>query len=642
VTSLRGKIALVLAAVLFGVLSVFLAVLLPLERQQHDTLVDRYQRLLTTLRERYERDVIYDILGENDDSLALTLSALAHEPEILWAKVEHDGAAMLLTTDDQVVTALVGSDVGPLQGDALAVRGDGTVARISTGGLLTPVPTAPDSVRWPGVEGAQVAGTFSEGRVQGRAVLVHRSPLKAAEQGFGQFEIVGSLADVQRAETLTRQLLFALLGTTFLLLLVVLNALVARIVLHPVRRVVDALAAAREGRLDVRLPEGPRDEIGRIAEAFNTMAAELDASRRAIEAHSRGLEGAVQARTRELSDVKEHLETVIASVGTGVISVDAAGLVATFNERAGVILGLEPRDARHRPFVEVLAAVGATPLVEAAKSALDGPPSARADLRLRLRSRQRALSVGASSLGATGGMVVVIDDLTEILASQRLEAWKQAVEKVIHEIKNPLTPIGLSAQALQTAHASDPARFEEIFPEATDNILRAVHQLKDLISEFTRFSRLPKVVPRPHDLNEVVAETLQAYSAAEQGGVRVRSDLTAPLPPVAIDPEPFKRVLLNLVNNGLEAMQDRTGEVVVGTRFDGQEGFVVLFVSDQGAGIEDVERVFEPYYTTKPKGTGLGLLISRQIVEEHGGQIRIVSEVGRGSTVEVRFPPDGS
>jgi two-component system nitrogen regulation sensor histidine kinase NtrY len=259
---------------------------------------------------------------------------------------------------------------------------------------------------------------------------------------------------------------------------------------------------------------------------------------------------------------------------------------------------------------------------------------------LRLRARQRALSVGASPLGATGGTVVVIDDLTEILASQRLEAWKQAVEKVIHEIKNPLTPIGLSAQALQAAHASDPARFEEIFPEATDNILRAVHQLKDLISEFTRFSRLPKVVPHPHDLNEVVAETLQAYAAAEAGGVRVRSDLAAPLPLVAIDPEPVKRVLLNLVNNGLEAMQGRTGEVVVGTRLDAQEGFVVVFVSDQGAGIDDVERVFEPYYTTKPKGTGLGLLISRQIVEEHGGQIRIVSEVGRGSTVEVRFPPD--
>jgi signal transduction histidine kinase len=96
------------------------------------------------------------------------------------------------------------------------------------------------------------------------------------------------------------------------------------------------------------------------------------------------------------------------------------------------------------------------------------------------------------------------------------------------------------------------------------------------------------------------------------------------------------------VNNGLEAMQDHTGEVVVGTRFDAQEGFVIVFVSDQGAGIDDVERVFEPYYTTKPKGTGLGLLISRQIVEEHGGQIRIVSEVGRGSTVEVRFPPDGA
>jgi nitrogen fixation/metabolism regulation signal transduction histidine kinase len=636
--SLRFKIALTLAVVLFGVLSIFLAVLLPLERQQHRTLVDRYQRLLTTLRERYERDVIYDILGDNDDSLALTLSALAREPEILWARVEHDGSTMVLTTDTDVAAALLGHEGVDLGQDALAVRGDGTVARLSEGGVLTPLP-APGAVRFPEVDGATSAAAFAEGRLRGRSVLVHRATLKAAEQTFGRFEIVGSLADVQRAETLTRQLLLALLGTTFLLLLVALNAMVARIVLHPVRRVVDALAAAREGRLDVRLPEEPRDEIGKIAEAFNAMAGELDASRRAIEAHNRGLEDAVHARTRELSDLKEHLETVISSVGTGVISVDAEGRVATFNERAGVILGLDPRSVRHQPFGEVLSAAGAAPLVEAARGAAGGPASSRAEVRLRLRGRQRALSVGASLLGAPGGMVVVIDDLTEILASQRLEAWKQAVEKVIHEIKNPLTPIGLSAQALQSAHASDPGRFEQIFPEATNNILRAVHQLKDLISEFTRFARLPKVVPRPHDLNAVVEETLHAYSAAEEEGVHVRSDLSTPLPLVDIDPEPVKRVLLNLINNGLEAMEGRTGELVVGTRLDPQERQVVIFVSDQGPGIEDVERVFEPYYTTKPKGTGLGLLISRQIIEEHGGQIRILSELGRGATVEVRLPP---
>ncbi|MGH9888938.1 MAG: HAMP domain-containing protein, partial [bacterium] len=315
--SLRWKIALTLAAVLFGVLSIFLAVLIPLERQQHRTLVDRYQRLLTTLRERYERDVIYDILGENDDSLALTLSSLAREPEILWARVEHDGSTMLLTADPDVAASLLGSDAPSLNGDALAVRGDGTVARLSSGGVLTPVPITPGSLHWPEVVGAGSTDAFAEGHLRGRSVLVHRAPLKAAEQVFGRFEIVGSLADLQRAEKLARQLLFALLGTAFLLLLIALNAVVARIVLHRVRRMVLALAAAREGRLDVRLPEEPRDEIGKMAEAFNAMASELDASRRAIEEHSRGLEGAVQTRTRVLSGVKEHLETVIASVGTG-------------------------------------------------------------------------------------------------------------------------------------------------------------------------------------------------------------------------------------------------------------------------------------------------------------------------------------
>ncbi len=634
--SLRAKIALTLAAVLAGVLSVFLAVLLPLERQQHGRIVERYQRLLTTLRERHQRDVIYDILGENDDSLALTLSALAREPEILWARVEREGVSLVVTTDAVVATELLGSTVD-LGQDALAVRGDGSAARLSGGGLLTPVPMAGPR-RWPDIERATERGAFAEGFVGGRAVLVHKAPLMAAEQTFGRIEIVGSLADLQRAERLTRQLLFLLLGTVFLLLLLVLNAVVARLVLRPVRRVVDALAAARQGRLDVRLPESAGDEIGRIAEAFNAMAGELETSRLAIEAHSRGLEGAVHDRTRELYALKEHLETVIASVGTGVISVDPRGAIDTVNERASFILGLQAAEARGRPFAEVMTTAGAGPVVEAARNAALGPPSARADVRVRLRGRQRALSVGASPLGSEGGQVVVLDDLTDILASQRLEAWKQAVEKVIHEIKNPLTPIGLSAQALQTAHASDPVRFEAIFPEATDNILRGVNQLKDLISEFTRFSRLPKVRPQPHDLNAVVQETLLAYSAAEDSGVHVRFELAPDLPLVEIDPEPVKRVLLNLINNGLEAMQGREGELIVGTRHDTMDDTVVVWVVDQGDGIEDVERVFEPYYTTKPKGTGLGLLISRQIVEEHGGQIRIQSELDRGTRVEVRFP----
>jgi signal transduction histidine kinase len=174
-----------------------------------------------------------------------------------------------------------------------------------------------------------------------------------------------------------------------------------------------------------------------------------------------------------------------------------------------------------------------------------------------------------------------------------------------------------------------------MFPEAAGMILRSVQQLKDLIGEFTRFYRLPKVVLRPQPVNAIVAEALSVYAGAEPDGIRIVSRLAEGLPPVEADLEPLKRVLLNVMNNGLEAMEGRGGTLEVTTGRSDLPGFVSVTVSDQGVGIEDVERIFDPYYTTKPKGTGLGLLISRQIVDEHGGEIRVKSEVGVGTTVEI-------
>jgi len=233
---------------------------------------------------------------------------------------------------------------------------------------------------------------------------------------------------------------------------------------------------------------------------------------------------------------------------------------------------------------------------------------------------------------------VVFDDLTEILASQRLAAWKEAVERVIHEIKNPLTPVGLAAQTLRTAYAQDRRKFDELFPSAIDMILRAVKDLKELISEFTRFSRLPQVSLRRHDVNALVSEALSLYVPAGMEGITVRQELAPDLPAIEADPEQLKRVLLNVINNGIDAMEGRGGELTVFTGAAEGGGQVCISVRDQGSGIEDVERIFEPYYTTKVKGTGLGLLISRQIVEEHGGEIRVRSQLGVGTEVEILLP----
>jgi PAS domain S-box-containing protein len=353
----------------------------------------------------------------------------------------------------------------------------------------------------------------------------------------------------------------------------------------------------------------------------------------------------VEARTRalreseaDLRDLKNRLATVIANVATGVISLDEAGRIETFNERAAEILGVTG-DVQGRTLDEVLQ--GDTrqilDLVEAARR--ERASREEAQLVCQLPRGRRTLSVVASTLPAAGeapGTVVVCEDLTEIIATQRLSAWKEAVERVIHEIKNPLTPVALAAETLKTAHAHDRTRFDALFPAAIDMVLSSVRSLKDLIADFSRFSRLPTARPERCATNELVRNSLEGYTDVLGGGPRVRLDLADEVPPIEADPEQLKRVLLNVVNNGLEAMERGSGEVVVATRHE--DGDVVISVADQGAGIEDVARVFEPYYTTKPKGTGLGLVIARQIVEDHRGRLVLDSRLGRGTTVRIRLP----
>jgi two-component system nitrogen regulation sensor histidine kinase NtrY len=341
--------------------------------------------------------------------------------------------------------------------------------------------------------------------------------------------------------------------------------------------------------------------------------------------------------------VKNHLATVIATVATGVISLDEQGRIETFNERAGEILSVRIEAIEGKRLEEVLHGVAGQEMIDFVGPVLEGRAGARnGQISFKLPPGRRTLSVVASTLWGEGrqrqGTVVVFDDLTQILASQRLETWKQAVERVIHEIKNPLTPVGLAAQTLRAAYSGDRDKFDEIFPSATEMILGAVRDLKELISEFTLFSRLPKVQLRRQDLNDLVSDALSLYEHGPVDGIEVRCVLADGLPGIEADPDQLKRVLLNVINNGIEAMEGQSGELTVTTRGPDPSGLVTVSVCDQGPGVEDADRIFEPHYTTKAKGTGLGLAIARQIVEDHGGEIHAESELDAGTTVSIVLP----
>ncbi len=336
------------------------------------------------------------------------------------------------------------------------------------------------------------------------------------------------------------------------------------------------------------------------------------------------------------------LATVIANVGTGVISLDEDGRIETFNDRAAEILAVT-EGVQGRRLDEVLKGDARRLLdcVEAVRKR--ATPRGEAQLVCQLPQGRRTLSVVASALPGDdrrGGTVVVCEDLTEILATQRLGAWKEAVERVIHEIKNPLTPVALAAETLQSAHGQDRARFDALFPSAIEMVLSSVRDLKALIAEFSRFSRLPEVRLEPCRLNELVSSSLAPYVNGGLAGTPVRLELAPEELQTEADPDQLRRVLLNVVNNALEAMEGRSGELRVTTSREGGE--VVVSVADAGPGVEDVERIFEPYFTTKVKGTGLGLAIARQIVEEHHGRISVESRLGEGTTVRIRLPLRGA
>jgi signal transduction histidine kinase len=646
--SLNAKVTVTLVAAFVSIVGAFLLFMVPFLAEQRASLLEKDKRLLATLRDSHERDFIYDLLSENEESLAAHLADLAGQRGLIWARVESQGIDLAATADRQAIHDLLGGEWSAFEGEptlALLVRPSGEADLVGAGGrpLLKARPVARAAL--PSWKPPSSEPSFDDVLWNGRSVLYFSSKLAAAGEPFGRLHLLYSLADLERTQAFTHTLFYGLAGTSFVLLLLLLNLLISRIVIAPVRNVQRAMSRAATGDLEVLLPVHSRDELGAMAEAFNRMVAELFASKRSVEDYSHNLETMVAARTHalqeseaDLLDLKNRLTTVLANVATGVVSLDGEGRIETFNERAGEILATAG-DVVGRRLDEVLEGdtrrvLDLVELVRAGKTVRE-----QAHFVCQLPAGRRTLSFVVSALPGEGeamGTVVVCEDLTQVLATQRLEAWKEAVERVIHELKNPLTPVGLAAQTLKSAHARDRTRFEEMFPSAIDMILSSVRDLKELIAEFSRFSRLPEVHLEPCRTNDLVRSALAGYAHAVPGRPLVVLDLGEALPDIQADADQLKRVLLNVANNAFEAMEGRVGDIRVATRSRGGE--VEIAVVDEGPGVEDVDRIFEPYYTTKVKGTGLGLAIARQIVEEHHGRIAVESRMGAGTTVRIILP----
>ena len=412
----------------------------------------------------------------------------------------------------------------------------------------------------------------------------------------------------------------------------------------PIQALAEATREISRGNFDYRIDVKGQDELGMLVRSFNRMTEQLGEGRRQINEFTQSLEQAIEERERR----RKLMEAILENIPTGVISLNSSGEVARVNSAVPAILGDSAREARTLP--ELVGDEAARAVLHLMRRSLRMGVASR-EIEIATAGRLVRAAVTVSSLGprlSNPGYVIVIDDLTDLLRAQKAAAWQEVAQRIAHEIKNPLTPIQLSAQRLlrylersgtQQAAALR-TELEKLVAECAGLIEREVHTLKSLVDAFSQFARFPSARLAPEDVNTIVASALDLFHGRLEG-VTVRTELAAALPLVKADRELLRRVLANLIDNAAEAMEGSgIRRMRVATRVDGDGDAVEIEISDSGQGIspEDKERLFLPHFSTKERGTGLGLAIASRIIAEHNGTIRVEDNPPMGTRFVIRFP----
>jgi two-component system nitrogen regulation sensor histidine kinase NtrY len=409
-----------------------------------------------------------------------------------------------------------------------------------------------------------------------------------------------------------------------------------------ITRPVSALAAAaREigaGHLDQHVEPQSNDEFGSLVEAFNAMADELATSRRRIERSTYELE----RKHVEVENRRRYIETILERITTGIVSVDAEGLVTTINSAASRLLTLD-RAIVGQPARTVFDRVDLQPL-GTLLAAAGGPKTETAvrEIPILRDGQELQLAVVTTTLlgdnGERAGLLLVLDDVTPLIRAQKVAAWREVARRLAHEIKNPLTPIQLSAERMRRHFAGRPPTDRALVDECAATIVGEVESLKGLVDEFSQFARMPSPRTVPTDIAGLISDTLTLYSGIF-ADVTLTTRFGPDVPLVRLDAEQMRRVIINLVDNAIEAME-RKGEIVVETGGDDGNHVVRIVIADDGPGIPPSERekLFLPYYSTKRRGSGLGLAIVRRIVAEHGGSIEVGDNTPHGTRFTIELP----
>jgi len=495
-------------------------------------------------------------------------------------------------------------------------------------------------------------------------------PLRRPGRDLGD-TIIGSQSEYQHLVARQRRVRSLGLSTLGLMTLMLLFASswvaihLARGIATPIKALAEASKEIARGNLGHRVTTIAEDELALLAHSFNQMTAQLADNRSRIEAGS----AALREKNLTLEERRDYIETILQSLATGVVSLDENDCVTTINAAASRILRLTSVAANDR--LESLMGAEDWSVIDRIlrRARRTGQATEQAQLTGSGESAENTpmpVALTATALRASPaqkrGVVLVLEDLSELLAAQRVAAWSEVARRMAHEIKNPLTPIQLSAERIAKSyrraneHAGqngtngqselgggkreDP-QVTAVIDECTETITREVAGLKAMVDEFSRFARLPLARLEVADLNEVVRHAIALYEG-RLDGVRVEAHLDSDLPSAMLDTEQLRRVFVNLIDNAGNALADLDGErlIDISTSFDPERSLLIAAVSDTGHGIgpADFKRLFQPYFSTRGSGTGLGLAIVQRIVLEHGGRIRAGVNYPRGARFVIELP----
>ena len=487
-----------------------------------------------------------------------------------------------------------------------------------------------------------VYSTYNQKDVVGVVVVNYYVPYSLVNK---MKEITESYHEFRQLKILKNPIRTGYIITLFLITVVIvffaywMGVYLANGMTKPIQELVVATRAVADGNLDAHIESYSRDEIGMLVQSFNRMTDDLRSKQNALNTSNEELSRINQ----EIEQRRRYMEIVLRNVAAGVISVDRDGVITTINTSAEKLLNINTGSVMGKNFRDILREAH----LEIVKESLKDLVIAKQDtihrqITLDVRGTRLSLHLHLTMLrdesGDFMGTVLVLDDLTQVMKAQRMAAWREVARRIAHEIKNPLTPIQLSAQRLRKRYLSRFGDDEKVFDECTEMIIKSVDELKNLVNEFSNFARMPAIQPEPNDLNGIIRETLTLYQEAHRG-VTFNFTPDSQLPQLKVDRDQIKRVVINLLENAVAAMEEK-GTIEISSHYDPELKMADFRIADDGPGIppEDRSRLFEPYFSTKKTGTGLGLAIVNSIISDHGGFVRVKNNVQRGACFVVELP----